>query len=138
MLDSIKNTYDSIAQGGMLASDFETANHAFQARYRTGVTKTSEDVARSAQAVETQNKISAGSVSGTIGSFGEMLKGEMQKVNQLQLNSESNMQDYATGGEIPLHQVMLSVNKAEMSLKLATQVRNKIVTAYQDISRMQI
>ncbi|MFN7311128.1 MAG: flagellar hook-basal body complex protein FliE [Vampirovibrionales bacterium] len=37
-----------------------------------------------------------------------------------------------------MHNVMMSVNKAEMSLKLATQVRNKMVSAYQDIARMQI
>jgi len=70
--------------------------------------------------------------------FGQSLKSELQRVNQLQQDAHTAIQDYAAGGNTPVHQVMLAVNKAELSLQLATQVRNKMVMAYQEVSRMQI
>jgi flagellar hook-basal body complex protein FliE len=70
--------------------------------------------------------------------FGQSLKGELNRVNQLQQDANTAIQDYAAGGDTPVHQVMLSVNKAELSLQLATQVRNKMVNAYQEVARMQI
>ena len=59
-------------------------------------------------------------------------------MNQLQQDAQTAIQDYAAGGDTPVHQVMLAVNKAELSLQLATQVRNRMVAAYQDVSKMQI
>jgi flagellar hook-basal body complex protein FliE len=70
--------------------------------------------------------------------FGQSLKGELERVNTLQQEANTAIQDYAAGGDTPVHQVMLAVNKAELSLQLATQVRNKMVAAYQEVSRMQI
>ena len=70
--------------------------------------------------------------------FGQSLKSELHRVNQLQQDAHTAIQDYAAGGDTPVHQVMLAVNKAELSLQLATQVRNKMVMAYQEVSRMQI
>ena len=141
MIQSVSAHLDPYALGD-LSAEFNSANQAFQAHYRTGISKTSDDVKAeaglSSTEVTNQNLLSSGAVSGTVGSFGTLLKNEMTRVNQTQLDANHNIQDYATGGEIPLHQVMMSVNKAEMSLKLATQVRNKIVNAYQDIARMQI
>jgi flagellar hook-basal body complex protein FliE len=138
MINPLQSNLDAYALG----SDFNLANQTFQAHYRTGISKSSDDVKAeaglSATDIEEQNKLSSGAVGDTIGGFGSMLKNEMSRVNQMQMTANDNMQDYATGGEIPLHQVMMSVNKAEMSLKLATQVRNKMVNAYQDIARMQI
>jgi flagellar hook-basal body complex protein FliE len=138
MINPLQSNLDAYALG----SDFNSANQTFQAHYRTGISKSSDDVKAeaglSATDIEEQNKLSSGAVGDTIGGFGSMLKNEMSRVNQMQMTANDNMQDYATGGEIPLHQVMMSVNKAEMSLKLATQVRNKMVNAYQDIARMQI
>ena len=138
MINPLQSNLDAYAVG----SDFNSANQAFQAHYRTGISKSSDDVKTeaglSATDITEQNKLSSGALGDTIGGFGSMLKNEMSRVNQMQMTANDNMQDYATGGEIPLHQVMMSVNKAEMSLKLATQVRNKMVSAYQDIARMQI
>ncbi len=138
MINPLQSNLDAYS----LSGDFNSASQAFQSHYRTGISKTSDDVKAeaglSATDIAEQNQLASGAVGDTIGGFGTMLKNEMSRVNQMQLSANDNMQDYATGGEIPLHQVMMSVNKAEMSLKLATQVRNKMVSAYQDISRMQI
>lgn len=74
----------------------------------------------------------------TLNSFGDLLGKEMNKVTALDNEARQNVESYASGGDIPLHQVILSVEKADMAMKMATQVRNKLVTAYQEISRMQV
>ncbi len=74
----------------------------------------------------------------TLNSFGNLLTKEMDKINVLDADARSNVQSYASGGDVPLHQVIMSVEKADMALKMASQVRNKLVGAYQEISRMQV
>ena len=43
-----------------------------------------------------------------------------------------------TGGPVDLHDVMISMEKADISLRLLVQVRNKAVDAYKEIMRMQV
>ena len=77
-------------------------------------------------------------VGNVVGGFGQALTGELNRLNDLQMTAEQGIQTYASGGNIELHQVMLQVNEAELSLQLASQMRNKMVTAYQQISQMQV
>jgi flagellar hook-basal body complex protein FliE len=43
-----------------------------------------------------------------------------------------------TGGPVDLHDVMIAMEKADISLRLLVQVRNKAVDAYKEIMRMQV
>jgi len=43
-----------------------------------------------------------------------------------------------TGGPVDLHDVMISMEKADISLRLLVQVRNKAIDAYKEIMRMQV
>ncbi len=70
--------------------------------------------------------------------FGSMLKKEMEKINHLQAEANAATQAYATGGNIELHNVITAVEKADMNLQLAVQVRNRLVSGYQELWRMQI
>lgn len=71
-------------------------------------------------------------------SFSEILKSELDKVNDVQLNAEQATQDLLTGKATDIHQVLIATEEARLSLELAVQIRNKLVDAYQEISRMQI
>lgn len=71
-------------------------------------------------------------------SFRDILKNELDKVNDIQLNAEQATQDLLTGKATDIHQVLISTEEARLSLELAVQIRNKLVDAYQEISRMQI
>lgn len=77
-------------------------------------------------------------VGGILDSFGNILKDQMNHINQLETEAGEAKQLYATGGDIELHNVLIAGEKAELSLQLAMQVRNKIVGAYQEISRMSV
>lgn len=77
----------------------------------------------------------AGSV---LGNFGDALKHQMNTINAAQAEANTAQETYATGGDIELHNVMIATEKAELSLQLAMQIRNKAVAAYQEISHMSI
>jgi flagellar hook-basal body complex protein FliE len=60
-----------------------------------------------------------------------------------QANASVNAADQATrelaaGQDIPMHDVMISLEKARVDLQFLVQVRNRLVSAYQDITRMQV
>jgi flagellar hook-basal body complex protein FliE len=70
-------------------------------------------------------------------SFGESLMSLVESVEQTgaEANSAvSNMLDKS--GDV--HDAMIALQRAEMSLQLTVQIRNKLVSAYQDIMRMPI
>lgn len=71
-------------------------------------------------------------------SFSETLSAAVQQVNELQKESDMQIQKLATGETKNIPEVMISVEKADIALKLMTQVRNKIIDAYQEIMKMQV
>lgn len=71
-------------------------------------------------------------------SFESFLKEKLDGVNDLQLNSEKASQDYLTGESTDISQVMIAGEEAKLSLETAVQVRNKLLDAYQEISKIQI
>jgi len=71
-------------------------------------------------------------------SFSDYLKNEINKTNELLLQSEKDLDDYAAGNIDNIHQVLISLEKADIALQFTTQIRNKILDAYTEIMRMQI
>ena len=71
-------------------------------------------------------------------SFGEFLKDALKEVNQLQLNSDSWNAKLAAGQVEDVSQVVVAGQKAELALQLTLQLRNRAVSAYQEIARMQV
>ena len=67
----------------------------------------------------------------TLGSF-------VNDVNQMQLKADSAIEDFATGKITNMHEVMISMKKAEMSFQFLMETRNKLVEAYREVSRMQV
>lgn len=70
--------------------------------------------------------------------FGQVLKDSLGEVNTMQQTSEKAMSDIATGQVKDLHQASIAIDKAEMSMKLMLEVRNKAINAYKEILRTQM
>jgi len=70
-------------------------------------------------------------------SFKSILSDAVQGVNSLHDAAASQVTNLLQGGGADLNQVMVAVEKADVSFQLMMQVRNKIVSAYQDIEKMQ-
>ena len=67
--------------------------------------------------------------------FGERLKQAISEVNELQQEADQAMED-VTLGKIGIHEGMLAISEADLSLRLLVQIRTKIMDAYREISRM--
>ncbi len=70
-------------------------------------------------------------------SFGDVLKNAVQSVNQVNQSADVQVNSLLQGGSGDVNNVMVAVEKADVSFQLMMQVRNKIVSAYQDIEKMQ-
>ncbi len=70
--------------------------------------------------------------------FADTLRGVLGQVNQLQVESSQATNDLLSGDLQNLHQVMIKAEEAQLSLQLTVQVVNKVLQAYQEVSRMQI
>jgi flagellar hook-basal body complex protein FliE len=69
--------------------------------------------------------------------FVTTLRHAMDDVEEVQSQAENKVSDLLQGNGTDVHSAMIAVEKAELSFQLMMQVRNKIVQAYQEISRMQ-
>jgi flagellar hook-basal body complex protein FliE len=70
-------------------------------------------------------------------SFSDVLKDAVNTVNSLHDNAATQATNLMQNGSGDVNQVMIAVEKADVSFQLMMQVRNKIVSAYQDIEKMQ-
>ena len=71
--------------------------------------------------------------------FASALKSSIEQINQTQMQAQSLTQDFELGKPgVQLHDVMISMSKANVSFQQMVQVRNKLVSAYQDIMNMQV
>jgi flagellar hook-basal body complex protein FliE len=70
--------------------------------------------------------------------FGDILSSTIAQVNQGQLDGETAIRKLESGEARHLHEVMIAVEEAEISLRMLVQMRNKALTAYEEIMRMQI
>jgi len=72
------------------------------------------------------------------GGFGSMLTDAISGLNQSQNTAASDSVALATGQASDVTSVVSDVEKANLEMQLAVQVRNKAVDAYEEIMRMQI
>lgn len=72
------------------------------------------------------------------GDFSKVLQESLGEVNDTQVKADKAMADIATGEVKNLHQAALAIGKAETSMKIMLEVRNKALSAYQEISKTQM
>lgn len=66
--------------------------------------------------------------------FADVFKSSLNNVNSLQQAAQSLQRQFELGNDnINLHDVMISMQKASLSFQTMVQVRNKMVSAYQEI-----
>ena len=79
----------------------------------------------------------APSASGSTGGFAQALGNAIQKVDDIQMDADAQAEKVALGGG-NLHEMSLALEKADVSMRLAMKVRNKLIDAYQEIMRMNV
>jgi flagellar hook-basal body complex protein FliE len=96
------------------------------------------------RSISSQTKIGAPKASETQGAtgpseFANILRQGIDQVNKTQQNAGAlaDAFDRGTPG-VELPQVMLEMQKASVSFRALTEVRNRLISAYQDIMNMQM
>ena len=71
--------------------------------------------------------------------FSRLFKNSLDQVNALQSNASEMKTAFELGeGDVSLPEVMVAVQKASLSFEAVTQVRNRLLSAYQEIMNMQV
>jgi flagellar hook-basal body complex protein FliE len=70
--------------------------------------------------------------------FSDILKQSVDKVNLYQIQADTAIKELVAGRNKNIHETMLTIERADTSLKLMMQVRNKVLDAYREIMRMQV
>lgn len=84
------------------------------------------------------NKQATGSANPDVKTFAQTLSDAVNSVNSISQDANVQMQKLATGETKNIAEVMIATEKASVAFKLLTQVRNKIIDAYQEIMKMQV
>jgi flagellar hook-basal body complex protein FliE len=70
--------------------------------------------------------------------FSDLLKQALQEVNGTEHVAEQEARNLMTGGETDMHTAILAVQKADVSFQMMMAVRSKLISAYQEVMRMQM
>jgi flagellar hook-basal body complex protein FliE len=71
-------------------------------------------------------------------SFQNMLLGSISETNNLQLSAEQAIEEHLAGGDVTQVEVFSAMKKADLSLRMMMQMRNKIMEAYDEIQQLRM
>jgi len=70
-------------------------------------------------------------------SFAGTFENSLRAVNDLHIAKTSAVESFASGENQNVHELMISLQKAGLAMSLTSAVRNKVLEAYRELSRMQ-
>lgn len=70
--------------------------------------------------------------------FGSILQDAMQKVGEFNDTASKSVERFLSGEGDDLHKTIMATQRADLAMELFLQVRNKVVSAYQEVMRMQV
>jgi flagellar hook-basal body complex protein FliE len=70
--------------------------------------------------------------------FGEILKNAINSVNDAQIDADDAVKSVLKGESKDIHETMIVLQKAETSLQMMLEARNRLLEAYQEIMRTQV
>lgn len=88
--------------------------------------------------IQPNQTVAKSAVEKSTDSFSNILKGMVDGVNDAQITGDKAITDLQSGNAEHLHEVMIAVEKADISMRMLVQIRNKAITAYEELMRMQI
>ena len=72
------------------------------------------------------------------GGFGKLFSDAIGSLNRIDNEAQHAIARLAAGEDVDLHQVMITVQEADIAFQLASQVRNKLIEAYNEVMRLQV
>ena len=96
------------------------------------------DPIRAIAGIQLPEAVQAAAKPGSGGGFQEVLANAIQKVEAIGQNADASVGRFLSGEGEELHTTILATQQAELSFDLFMQARNKVVSAYQEVMRMQM
>jgi flagellar hook-basal body complex protein FliE len=81
---------------------------------------------------------SAASSASSGGDFSSILKSAINEVESSHASADTSIHNFLSGENGEIHSTILATQKAELQFELFMQARNKAVSAYQEIMKMQV
>ncbi|MBS4760129.1 MAG: flagellar hook-basal body complex protein FliE [Clostridium sp.] len=91
-----------------------------------------------AQGVQETQKRSRSAVENMANDFGKAFSNGLNSVNESQNAAYEAAETFAAGGDISVHEVMLASQKANLTMQMAIQMRNRLVNAYNEINNVRV
>jgi flagellar hook-basal body complex protein FliE len=82
--------------------------------------------------------IQAPSETSTPGEFRGVLEGAIQKVEHTRAQAAQAVEGFLSGDGQELHTAILATQRADIAFELGLQIRNKVISAYQEVMRLQM
>ena len=70
--------------------------------------------------------------------MGNAFSDSLNAVNNAKITADKMQEDIAMGGPTSIHDAMIAAEKASLSMQMAIQVRNRLISAYTDITSMAL
>jgi flagellar hook-basal body complex protein FliE len=77
-----------------------------------------------------------GNAKGSGDNFETLLKDALTKVNTVQNEAEKAIQELSSGGDVS--SAVIAIEKADMTFQLMIEVRNRLISAYEEMMRLQV
>lgn len=110
---------------GQAAFEIETESNKF-----------AEALENAAKSVPLKDKFDPSGAGHSIDKMGTCIMTGLDFVNKARLEADRMQEDLAMGGPTSIHDAMIAAEKAELSMQMAIQVRNRILNAYTEIAQM--
>ena len=88
--------------------------------------------------METPMEIGGASPASRGSEFSNILQGAIDQVEGASNSANQSVQNFLSGDGEDLHSTVLAVQRANLEFDMLMQVRNKVVSAYQEVMRMQM
>ncbi len=90
------------------------------------------------QTADSTQKRSGSAVENMANDFGKAFSNGLNSVNESQNTAHEAAEIFASGGDISVHEVMLASQKANLTMQMAIQMRNRLVNAYNEINNVRV
>ena len=88
--------------------------------------------------IPTPPQLAAPSAGSQETSFNDILSGAINQVESSRSSANQSVEQFLSGEGDDLHSTILASQRAELEFQMFMQVRNKVVSAYQEVMKMQL
>ncbi len=70
--------------------------------------------------------------------FSELVEGLVKQTNEQTQQAQQSVEQLVTGEATSLHDVVLTASRADLAFRLMMEIRNRLISSYQEVMRMQV